>query len=174
MVRRWVIAATSGAAVLAALAIVVSAAASTAPAAPAKSPNPGLVPTPGLVDSMDSTLAPAWADGLTFTHATADLSSDEASSLTSMPWRFVALDGKVLRVVFVAGDGACVLPRGFSVSFTKTSLELWVLSTTDSGQAACPARLERGAADVTLAEPLNGRVLIHAPTDRQWLDSMLD
>ncbi|WP_426515105.1 hypothetical protein ACPPVQ_10825 [Diaminobutyricibacter sp. McL0618] len=167
MLRRWVIIAGSGAALLAALAIVVSSTVSTAPPASSMSPNPS------FIDRMDSTNPPAWANGLTFTHATADLSREEAASFTSMPWRFVALEGDVLRMVFAAGDGACVLHRGFSITSTKTLVEVRVLSVTDTSQTARPSRLELGAADVTLTEPLDGRALVHSPTDPQWPESML-
>ena len=165
--RRRVVTAGAGTALLAALAIVISAVTSTAPPAHTASPHPG------FVDSMDSTLAPAWATGQTFTRASPNLSRDDAPSLTSMPWRFVSLDGKVLRVVWATGDGACVLPQGFAVTYTKTSVELWALSKTDTSQAACPARLMLGAAAVRLAQPLNGRALVHAPTDPQWPNSRL-
>ena len=164
--RRPVLAAVSGAVLTAALMSALCGCASAAPGTGTASPSPL------VVDSMDS-MHPPWAAGMQVTEVTPNLSSEDAESLTSLPWRFVSLDAQRLLLIYAAGDGSCVLPRGFAVTYTKTSVEVWALSKTDTHQAACPARLEMGMAAVRLAEPLDGRALVHAPTDSQWPDSML-
>jgi hypothetical protein len=95
------------------------------------------------------------------------VSGPSADALLSLPWRLVALDGNRLTILYVAGDGSCVLPVGIQVAETTDQVEVWARSRRAGGQQ-CPDRLVRGVAYVDLAELLGRRVLLHAPVEREW------
>ena len=168
MSRRAAVAAVVVAVLLMSAVIAAAAVASNGPAQAIK-------PTgPSSAESLEATNVPAWATALPAPEVKPSIPVGEARSLTSMPWRFVSLDGNKLRLVYAAGSGSCVNPRGFAVTYTRTSVKVWALSKTDTTHGGCLARLEVGAATIDLAEPLNGRDLVHPPTDPQWSDSTLD
>jgi hypothetical protein len=116
---------------------------------------PSTVP-PAVASSPHPTVAPK-------------LTQRDTQTLTSEPWTFIGLDGRTLELSYVAGDGHCIFPRGFSVIISKTSVEVWALSKTGD-EPICGDPYNMGHAFLTLPEPLNGRKLVHAPTDQNWTD----
>lgn len=100
----------------------------------------------------------------------------------SMPWALtsVSSNGKLLTVLYAAGDGDCHVPAGFEVKQSETSVELIAVSTAKSPKSAqdgCASQLILAQATITLSMPLNKRALLHAPTDPGWsnvLQSTLD
>jgi hypothetical protein len=114
---------------------------------------PSTVP-PAVASSPHPTVAPT-------------LTQKDAKTLTSEPWMFINLDGRTLELTYVAGDGHCIFPRGFAVTSSKTSVEVWALSKTGD-EPICGDPYNMGHAFLTLPEPLNGRKLVHAPTDQNW------
>lgn len=114
-------------------------------------PNP--VP-PAVANSPHPTVTPA-------------LTAKDTETLTSEPWTFINLDGRTLELSYVAGDGHCIYPRGFAVTTTKTSVQVWALSKTGT-ESVCGDVYNMGHTFLTLPTPLNGRKLVHAPTDQNW------
>jgi hypothetical protein len=122
-----------------------------------------------VTDQMQTTTLPVWATGQPRPTLIPSLSKQDASSLTSLPWQFIALNnGRDLEIQYVAGDGDCVLPKGFAVTYSATAVEVWALSRTEMGREACASRLVTGIATLHLAQPLGERSLVHAPTDLNW------
>ncbi len=157
------------------VAVLLMSAVIAAAAVASNGPTPVIKPTgPSSAESLEATDLPAWATTLPAPEVKPSISVGEARSLTSMPWRFVSLDGNKLRLVYAAGSGSCVNPRGFAVTYTTTSVEVWAMSKTDTTHGGCLARLEVAGATVVLPEPVKGRDLVHPPTDPQWSDSTLD
>lgn len=93
---------------------------------------------------------------------------DSASS--SMPWKFQSLsaDGRVLTIVYAAGDGSCTTPVGIAVEQTSTYVALEPISWTDRTQQACPSVFVPGRAVITLDTPLGTRALLHPQVDQKW------
>lgn len=130
---------------------------------------------PAVAEPMMGSTVPAWPADTPHSTVSPTLSQQDTQSLTSMPWKFIALtDGRDLDLLYAAGDGDCTLPEGFATTYSKTSVEVWALSKTDWSRTACADPLVRGVATVRLSEPLGGRILVHAPTDELWPRSLLD
>lgn len=92
-----------------------------------------------------------------------------------MPWKLTAIsdDRKTITVIFVAGDGSCVVHSGYSLERKGQSLILTEYSTSAGNATACPSRLVRGYETVTLPVELSGSVqLLHAPASGS--DSLLE
>lgn len=83
-----------------------------------------------------------------------------------MPWKLTAIsdDRKTITVVFVAGDGSCVVHSGYSIKLQGQSVVLTEYSANTGSATACPSRLLRGYETITLPVALSGSVLLlHAP-----------
>ncbi len=128
----------------------------------------------GYTDPQTEIQVPPSFAGVPIHTATASLSREDTRTLTSEPWQFIRLDGDKLELLYVAGDGAgyCVVPRGFAVTYSTTAVEVWALSETKPVYA-CEDSLKVGHAILTLPQPLNGRKLVHAPTDQAWRRDVL-
>jgi hypothetical protein len=131
---------------------------------------------PAVVDPMATTAAPGWTTDIPHPTVTPTLTKQETRTLTSMPWKFITLTngGRDLTVVYGPVDGYCTVSKGFSVIYSKTSVEVWALGKTATSQTACAASFVRAVATVRLKEPLGDRTLIHAPTDQKWPAGILD
>ena len=153
----WALIAGAAALVVIVVVTVIAATAASTPtrlgAAFTDPQTPGTVPE-AVASSPHPTLGP--------THTERD-----TQTLTSEPWMFVNLDGRTLELTYVAGDGHCIFPRGFAVTSTKTSVQVWALSKTGD-QKICGDLYNMGHVSLILPEPLNGRKLEHAPTDQNW------
>lgn len=98
------------------------------------------------------------------------LTSTQASRLTSMPWILTARDDKTatIELLYVAGDGDCVKPRGLYLRQTTTYVLIEVLSATALNRTACASPLTIARSLLQLAVPLGSRSLIHAKVSREW------
>ncbi|NEN06745.1 hypothetical protein G3T36_12800 [Diaminobutyricibacter tongyongensis] len=148
------------------VALVIGIVVSTAPM-----PNP-IRHGAAYVDPQIATKVPASFTGVP-PHAVAPtLTQQDTRTLISEPWEFISLDGRHLEIVYLQGNGTCELPRGFAVTYSKTTVEVAALSHA-CGDLAIADMAVIGRAVLTLPEPLNGRDLVHAPTDQQWRRDVL-
>ena len=89
------------------------------------------------------------------------------AGLISEPWTLAALHGATITVVFAGGDNDCILPDGYALSSTATTVEVALLSKDVKPHAqACSAAGLEGIGTITLDTPLGGRRLLHAPLTR--------
>ena len=123
--------------------------------------------TSAFPDPLTSSASPV---GMASPTPAPTVSGSSADALLSLPWRLVGIDGNRLTILYVAGDGSCVLPVGIQLAQTTDQVEVWARSRRAGGQQ-CPDRLVRGIAYVDFAEPLGHRVLLHAPVDREWANT---
>jgi hypothetical protein len=93
------------------------------------------------------------------------------AGLTSVPWRLtgVSADGRIITIDASRGGG-CTVPRGFSLTQTAESVEIWsfVKTVRSVGSARCPDTVAHGSFSFTLAAPLGSRHLLHPPYDHDW------
>jgi len=94
--------------------------------------------------------------------------------LISLPWVFGRLDDsrKRLELVFVAGDGDCVLPYTVTASRTGRRVVVTALSTRDASRTACADRLVAARTTITLPVAIQGGTeLVHAVVDPNWVST---
>lgn len=98
------------------------------------------------------------------------LTPAQAQSLTSMPWLLTSVsdDRRSIGVAYVAGDGYCTKPVGFSVQKHGQSIQVAALSR-ENGDSACGNALVLRLAIVELPDALDtGVTLLHAPVAKSW------
>ena len=118
------------------------------------------------VDPQTAIRVPPSFDGVPRDASAPTLTQQDTRTLTSESWQFISLKGKQLELLYVAGNGSCILPRGFAVTYSKTAVSVWALSKTCGDYAVADMQVV-GHVVLTLPEPLYGRDLVHAPTDQR-------
>ena len=88
----------------------------------------------------------------------------------SVAWRLIGRspDSGQLWLRYVAGDGNCVLPAGFTVQETAQSVTLTATVRPSGTSTDCADPLVTGTGYLDLKAPLGDRKLIHAEVDRAW------
>jgi hypothetical protein len=88
----------------------------------------------------------------------------------SAAWRLIGRspDSGQLWLRYVAGDGNCVLPAGFTVRETAQSVTLTATVRPAGTSTDCADPLVTGTGYLDLKAPLGDRKLIHAEVDPAW------
>jgi hypothetical protein len=88
----------------------------------------------------------------------------------SVAWRLIGMspDTGQLWLKYVAGDGSCYFPAGFSVKETGQSVTLTAMVRKRGPGSACRMPLNMGSGYLDLKAPLGDRKLIHAEVDPAW------
>jgi hypothetical protein len=124
----------------------------------------GLVVDPLEVDHS------AWVSSLPPPVDATLLTSAEAQTQLSLPWKFVEF-GTIrsrIEVAYVAGDGQCTLPLGFYVTQIAGGVAVAAVSK-DTTSTTCNDKAVVKRAWIDLPELIDGAArLVHAPVDPTW------
>lgn len=114
----------------------------------------------------------AWVAKLPAAPAGKRLTAAAASKGLSMPWKFLKFDGgrDRVQIVYLAGDGSCVMPEGFYVAPVARGFLLTAVSIPVSSTAkACGSGAVVQRAIIQLSAPIqSGTALLHAPVSAPW------
>jgi hypothetical protein len=137
----------------------------------------GLPTSPVSTDPLDTSPAPG--TDLSLARPVRVLTGKPSGRVLSMPWRLVSISngGRTLIVYYVSGDGVRpdgVNAIGFQIIQTRRSVELIAVSRDANTGRDEAGSLAIGYGVITLTQPLNGRSLLHAPTNSGWPASLLN
>lgn len=168
--------ATRGITVLLALAVVPLALAGctfhTPQPGPSQSPQATHPSTPSSAIATD-TLQPDtsnWINTLPIADEGKELSTAEAQTGLSLPWKFIGFgtDKTRIQVAYVAGDGDCTLPKGFYVTKHGGGVIVAAVSSASSN-TSCSDKVIINRAWITLPMSVDAQhPLQHAPISPNW------